>query len=225
MPLKVFVLGIPGSGKSTVFRHIENYVKQQHEKPIMRICDYEILYSMYLKDKEKNDKERQFSPTGKNDGFDIRDFSVLDISLNRIHEDAKELIRTSTKKDLIVIEFARNDYKQAFRHFNSSFFHNAYILFLDVDKQTCMRRVNERVLHWKTLDDHDVSEYIFNTYYNEDSKHYIISGFREDYELEEDRIMILDNRGSEKDFVPAINQFIDFIIMREENKPNDTKPL
>jgi thymidylate kinase len=223
MAVKLFILGLPGSGKSTVFRHIENYVKKQHRKSIRRISDYEILYGMYVSGKLKNEDERKFEETEEHNGFDIKVFSVLDDSLKIIYEKAKKLSEPSSKEELIVIEFARKDYKQAFWHFNNhDFFRDAYILYLDVDISTCQQRVNKRVLNRKTLDDHFVSERIFNSYYQEDSKHYIISGFREDYEIDEDRVKVLDNKGSEKDFVLEVNQFIDFILVREENRSNGT---
>src|SRR6266581_8239482 len=104
MAVKLFILGLPGSGKSTVFRHIENYVKKQHRKSITRISDYEILYNMYVNDKKRNESERKFEETEEHNGFDIKVFSVLDDSLNIIYEKTKKLCELSTKEELIVLE-------------------------------------------------------------------------------------------------------------------------
>src|SRR6266566_1512781 len=60
MSMKLFILGLPGSGKSTIARHVIDYVgRQKSDCHTVRVNDYGILYAMY-----KADTEGKFSPTG-----------------------------------------------------------------------------------------------------------------------------------------------------------------
>jgi dephospho-CoA kinase len=215
MAVILFILGLPGSGKSTVFRHIENYVIQQHAKTISRINDYDILLHIY-----QNDNEKKFRPTKKYEGFDIIDFSVLDDALQKIHDDADKLIKSLPNTHLVAIEFARADYKLAFNHFNYSFLQDSFFLFLDVDILICKQRVRNRVIHPKTIDDHFISGHIFNSYYSKDSKQYIFSNLKQDYQLDDNKIKIFDNNGPEDDFIEPINQFIDLVLKSRNTNSN-----
>src|SRR5713101_8079343 len=53
MSMRLFLLGLPGSGKSTAARHVIGYVgKQQSDCYTAHVNDYAILYIMYKADKE-----------------------------------------------------------------------------------------------------------------------------------------------------------------------------
>ena len=53
MLVKLFVFGLPGSGKSTVARHIVDHVQRDYKNwSAQRISDYNILHKMFLQDKK-----------------------------------------------------------------------------------------------------------------------------------------------------------------------------
>src|SRR5689334_6970588 len=118
MAVKVFILGRPGSGKTTAARHVVKLV-QSNNCLARHFNDYEILRAMFHSDYE----HKKFRPTEHN-GFDVLDFSVLDTALQDIEKSVQELI---SSLDLITtIEFARDDYSKAFKHFSSNFLREAY---------------------------------------------------------------------------------------------------
>src|SRR5450759_821323 len=160
MSVKLFILGRPGSGKSAAYRHIQKYVDLYHpEWSTKRFNDYDILLGMLLHEKlytNYSEDKRQFSETD-HDGFDVRDFTVLDTALKELEKQVR--LRCSPSKDeIIIIEFARDDYKHALKQFSANFLKDAYFLFIEADIKTCIQRVKNRVKLPQTSDDHFVSE-------------------------------------------------------------------
>ncbi len=214
MSVKLFILGLPGSGKSTAARHIDDYVgKQKSDCSTKRINDYDILYRMY-----EADKERKFRPAGHG-GFDVLDSSIFDSALKTAEQEAKRAEQTSNnhvqavfKPILIVIEFARDDYSHALQQFSPEFLRGAYFLFLDASIEICKARVGERVAHPQTPDDHEVSDYIFDSYYDKDSAHVLSANVIADRGIEQQRVKVLDNNGSYDDIRGEIESFIDTIV-------------
>src|SRR3982074_3571948 len=78
MTVKLFLLGLPGSGKSTVARHIEAYVRDRSLSAI-RISDYAILRKMY----EEDSGHKRFMPA-EHEGFNVIDLTVCDIALQKL---------------------------------------------------------------------------------------------------------------------------------------------
>src|SRR5690348_1392823 len=103
----VFVLGLPGSGKSTALHHIEMLVHHFHRPPNV-LQDYSILYEMFQADKEGT----RFSSTLYDgyDGFDIHNFSAFDDALKELVRRLQEKERSSELNRVNIIEFARDDY-------------------------------------------------------------------------------------------------------------------
>ena len=153
---KLFVLGLPGSGKSTAARYIEMLARDYNWLP-RRFNDYDILFEMYLADIEG----KRFSRT-KYGGFDVHEHIAFDEALIKFEREVLQREKVpNDKKELIIIEFARNDYCRALDLFSPAFLQNAYFLFLDTDIPTCLKRIRDRIADPKTPDDHEVSEYIF----------------------------------------------------------------
>ena len=195
MVRKVFVLGLPGSGKSTAIRLLDMFARD-HRWAFTCLNDYDILYEMFLQD-----TRGQFSPS-RYDGFDVRDVSVYDTALLELQQKAYDLEQTRSYK-LIFIEFSRNDYCQALRLFTAPFLQNAFFLFIRASIAVCKYRVQERVKHRQGEEDRDnhfFSEYIFDEYYQQDNGEYPIlrlnsqqdrNGQR--YEISEANVQIVDN--------------------------------
>src|SRR5574337_919248 len=87
MGVILFVFGLPGSGKSAAARHIKSFARKKHFNP-RRFREYTILYRMFLHEQAINNVEKRFRSTkeySKYDGFDVRDFDVLDEALQKLH--------------------------------------------------------------------------------------------------------------------------------------------
>ncbi len=239
MSAKLFILGLPGSGKSTIARHVIGYIeKQENDCHTARINDYDILYTMY-----KADKEEKFRPAGRKDfdildpsvfdsalktaeqeankvdSFDVLDFAVLDSALKTAEQEANKAEQTANtdvqavfNPVLILIEFARDDYSHALQQFSPGFLQGAYFLFLDAGIEMCKARIRERIAHPQTPDDHEVSDYIFDSYYDKDSAHALSSNVIADHGIEQQRVKVLDNTGSFDDIRGEIEGFVDTIV-------------
>jgi thymidylate kinase len=208
MIAKLFVLGHPGSGKSTVSRYIVDYVSSQRNGwTANRFNDYDIMLEMFLSEEHKH----RFHPTKKHLGFNVHDPLVYDEALKKL-ENIVQTPFSSSPNELIVIEFDRNDYKKALQQFSPDFLSNTYIIFLDVDIGTCLRRISERVAHPAGIDDHYVSSNIFRNYRHTNPKQFISSNLKTDFGFNEDVILIMNNRGTEEEFENPINHFIDSIF-------------
>ena len=161
-------------------------------------------------------KKKQFSKTD-HDGFDVRDFTVLDTALKELEKQVR--LRCSPSKDeVIIIEFARDDYKQALKQFSPNFLKDAYFLSIEADIQTCIERVKKRVMLPQSSDDHFVSEDILIKYYGRRSAPI---NFKTDLHVEIDkkRVKTINSRGSLEAFNTKVEQYIEPIIARENLFP------
>src|SRR5256885_8359264 len=131
----------------------------------IRFNDYDILKEMFLKEQISSTygNKNQFRIT-KHSGFDVLDFTVLDIALKELENRVQQRYDPS-KDELIIIEFARDDYIRALQQFSTSFLVDAYFLFIETDIQIAIQRVKDRVTDPPTPDNHFVSEDILNNYY------------------------------------------------------------
>src|SRR5947208_3252305 len=86
MAVKLFLLGRPGSGKSTAARYIE-LLAADRKWSVVSLNDYTFLQEMFRADTQ----HQQFRPTGspESDAFDVIDFSVLDRALEKIKHAAE----------------------------------------------------------------------------------------------------------------------------------------
>ena len=204
MAVKIFILGRPGSGKSTAIRHIEAYLEKDYPGwSVIHFNDYEILQEMFRVERLFPTKKPKFSET-QHGGFDVVDFSVLDMALKELEKQVRG--KCSTKDELIFIEFARDDYCKALEQFSHTFLQDAYFLFLDTDLKTCIQRVHERVANPTTPDDHFVSDDILKSYY---SKQPIL------HSIDKRRLNIIHNKVSLQEFVEQIDRYLRGILTEE----------
>ncbi len=218
MSIKLFILGRPGSGKSTACRIVEKFLRQQKQYKgwsIVHYKDYRILYEMFWYEKlfPNPKKNPQFAATKKYDGFDVLDFTVLDTALVKLEKKARE--RSSDKKEeVIIIEFARQDYAEAFKQFSPSFLKDSYFLFIEADVATCLERVKERIIDPATEDDFFVSDFIITEYYGKQIIPPVIKAKNGDT-IDKNRVKMINNRSSLSSFNRKIENFIQDIIKQE----------
>jgi len=209
MSAKVFVLGRPGSGKSTAARHLKRFLMQR-ERTAIHINDYEILRRMFLEDTQ----QIKFRATEHN-GFDAIDLTVMNVALQEVEVEVHPYLSSA---DLVTIEFARNDYREALHQFTPSFLKDAYFLFLDADIETCLQRVHERVIHSNSIDDHpSFSDAIFRAYYQKENAAYMAACLKKEFALHKS-VKVINNTGSLDDFKLHIEQFAHEIFQQETYK-------
>jgi thymidylate kinase len=217
MNTKVFILGRPGSGKSTAARHL-NARFQRHGWSTQHVNDYDILKRLFLEDVD----HIRFRPT-PNNGFDAIDMSVFDTVL---HEVEQRVIDATTTTDLVTIEFARDDYRHAIQQFSSQFLQDAYFLFMNADIETCLTRVHERVQRASGRDDHpSFSDDIFRRYYAPDNIKYIQRKMAHEFSLPKQRILVINNTGLLEDSLRQLKQFADLIFRETQDARQPVKVL
>ncbi len=206
---KVFILGRPGSGKSTAAKFLQCYFKQQG-RSTFHINDYTILQHMFREDVE----HKLFRPTANN-GFDALYPFVLDNALKKVEEQVEEHLSDT---DIVTIEFARDDYSHALRQFNPDFVENAYVLFMNADLELCLQRVHSRVKYSATNDDHpSFSDEIFRAYYQNDNLFYIQDILPQEFAIHKPAI-VLNNSGKLEDCQRSVEKLAQTILQWEESQ-------
>jgi cytidylate kinase len=194
MVVTLFIMGLPGSGKSAAFRYIEQF-SEEYSWIVKRFGDYSVLFTMFLADKEP----RRFRST-KYGGFDILDYTAFDEALEKLgHKIEQREKPADGSKELLIIEFARVGYYRALSFFPSYLLEDAYFLFIDADIEIRKQRIKERVMkppEERTEDDNDVSEYILDTYYSKDQGRYlelVAPQIRKQFGIREKNIHVINN--------------------------------
>ena len=155
-------------------------------------------------------EHKQFKPV-EHSGFDVIDFKSFDIALNTLEQEIVQYRISAKQEEMVLIEFARNDYRRAFQQFSDTFLNDAYFLYLDVDTEICKSRIQDRITNPSSEDDFYVSEDIFNSYYNKDDGRSIPQILASDRGIDEQRVKIIDNNGSLSDSIAQVNRFVDTI--------------
>ncbi|GCE25948.1 hypothetical protein KDA_14320 [Dictyobacter alpinus] len=179
----------------------------------MHINDYPFLLAQFKADIN----HRKFKPSGCG-GFDVLDFSVLDVALHAIEHEAKKYATQAHK--LLLIEFARNDYIQALQQFQPAFLQDAYFIFFEADLDTCVTRVYERSYHPSNRDDHFISEEMIRGYYQQENNEHLIYQLLAQYGISKKRVCIIHNTGTRKKFYEQLRHFVSSFLVR---KSPDTK--
>ncbi|HEX6478711.1 MAG TPA: hypothetical protein VF043_07690 [Ktedonobacteraceae bacterium] len=221
MTVKLFILGLPGSGKSTIARYILGYAKDWHWFA-SHYNDYAILQEMF-----QNDTEQKFKPA-EGGGFDVLDLTVFDTALERLEQKVKGVTSSEKLKEIILIEFSRADYQRAFQQFSQDFLQNqdTYFLYFATELETCKGRIRKRTTNPTFEDDYHVSEYIFEKYYCQDDGKCIPGILQSKYQVDQQQVRIINNNCSLEEVSTEINAFIHSIIAKvETNEGNEGKVL
>jgi adenylate kinase family enzyme len=209
MAVKLLVLGLPGSGKSGIARYIATYIGDKGWEST-HFNDYATLQKMFHDDTES----KQFKPA-EHGGLDVLDHTVFDTALQRLEQEVNQYLLSAKQKEIMLIEFARNDYLRAFQQFSEIFLQDAYFLYLDTKVDICKQRIRKRIENPIYADDYYVSEFIFETYYHIDNGQYLSDILERDYELNKQRLKIIDNNCSLEAASKKIDPFIDTIVASE----------
>jgi len=159
----VFLLGRPGSGKSTTAGLIQ-MVAGDHGWLCHSINDYELLKMMCLREEEENiDLDKRDFIQRELDGcmgFDVKNFKVLDKVLREMRKEVEDIRNKypQNKKTIYTVEFARANYQEALDLFGDELLTEAKLLYLNVDISVCIERNHKRT-------DHFISDEIMKTYY------------------------------------------------------------
>jgi hypothetical protein len=211
--VKLFVLGRPGTGKSTAARHIAQ-IAREHGWHAEHIDDYSILYWMYL-----NDRLGRFCPASTNlDGFRVVDVSVFDEALTiMLHGVDLALTRTSNQMNLVIIEFARSTYKTSLGQFSQDFLEESYFLLLYSDIDTCMARIEHRAQHPVYEGDHYTSRKAMEDFHFIDVIPATRAMLRTVYRLDNSHIRVIHNVSTEEVFLNEVHRFVERVILRESS--------
>jgi energy-coupling factor transporter ATP-binding protein EcfA2 len=168
---KLFILGRPGSGKSTAVRYISN-VLQDRKWDIRNINDYYSLLEMAW---SGSPKVRLMA----NGGFDVRVDSAYNKALRIVKREVERIDKIYSEEQslsnrLVTIEFSRDEYQTALQQFGDEFLKDAYLLFIHADIDTCRNRIYNRIKYPKKSDDHpSVPEEIYETRFANDNIEYM----------------------------------------------------
>ncbi len=207
MGATVFVLGRPGSGKSTAAHYLTELAQRRNFSPLF-LQDYDILYKMFIEGSEK------FRPTDCG-GFDVLDYSVLDSALRQLERSVQASLAFG-RTDIAVIEFARDDYHAASSLFSPTFLRESYFFFIDSDLEECIRRVRERVTDPPLPDNHFVSEHIMRTYYGGNDWEYMAHRFKQEFGIRKE-VVVTRNGGPLEMLLDEVSDFAEIIFKREFN--------
>lgn len=205
MTVKQFVLGCSGTGKSTAAHHILELAREAGYSAI-HISDYEILYKLFKVDTEAKFRQVEYG------GFDVLDPVIYDEALIRLEQEAKRLC--SQENQLAIVEFARDDYSKALKLFSEGFLQDAYFLYHDAKAGACKHRIHERAIHPATIDDHFVPDHIVEDYHHEENRQYITCHLKTDFGITKE-VEIIDNTGSQQEFLEKVRQFAERIFQQE----------
>jgi len=211
MIIKVFALGRPGSGKSVAAHRLAE-AEWNRGYPAVRLGDYAILHQeaqqeddLYKRGLYDHTRPRQFYLTDHN-GFGVYDFAVLDDALRKlmrqIHDREQ---RAWNDRQLVVLEFARNNYQHAFEILGQSVLQDAYFLYVNAHVEECIERIKQRISYPTSADDHYVPEAILRTYYNEDDSSTLTSHLAT-YGVPNKHVIVVENHGAPHEFATHINQ-------------------
>ena len=206
MALILFLLGRPGCGKSTAMAHIRE-LAHYRQLSITRLKDYEKLYRMFQAEEARAENgPRRFRGTAHG-GFDILDFTVMDEVLVELRQEIETALATQ-ENGLIIVEFARDEYRKPLQQFPRSILQQAYFLFVEANLETCMQRIHKRIKNPIRTDNHFVSDDILRRYYDKNYIPYIRDHLAQDLDIESQRIMIAENNGSQAQFLEKVEQFV-----------------
>ena len=156
------MIGRPGCGKSVAYRILEEELRARgYDGEFKRADDFPFLKHIFDTDVEY--KRHRPAPVG---GVKVTDDRVWDDLARALNEEALKL---QAPNRLLFIEFSRDNYVRAFKHFSPKILQNSIVVYVDAPFDLCWERNARRVRKEKGLDAHLVSrEEMEKTYARDD---------------------------------------------------------
>ncbi len=216
-----FLLGRPGTGKSTLAQLIEASARRSGWTT-QHFYDYKYLQDMFQYEIEENVplEERAFRQKGPETchGFDVLNFNVLDIALEQMADDIRtERSEHQTASELFLIEFARKEYCRTLHIFGYDILRDAHLFYFKLGLEGCIERVRRRAVEncSRSKFDHFVSEEIMNSYYGGDDW---LSGQIYEYldYLQRDLVYVslkeIDNSGTYRELEEKAEEIVSLLV-------------
>lgn len=222
MPVKLFILGRPGSGKSYAARYLKLRFRS-----FIRINDYEYLVRQFAFDQHISDRTQKRFNAASNGGFDVINPQVLDEALKYVAKKGWDYYRF-LNYDLILIEFARSNYGLALNAFKPDFLRDAYFLYIEADLETCIERVKNRAANPQPdslADDTYFSEETLRHYYKIDDGYSLEDDLAKKYGIQSGQAKIIRNGGLIKGFHAQLDDFIQSVLNKMPGKLPETDPV
>lgn len=174
----VFMLGVPGCGKSEVYRRLTKKLEDNRLfNDFPRVDDFPKLWSIFMED-EKTGEWKRCRATDDG-GYKVTDDNVWDDILKEVNKEVMEMIDKDIPDQLIFVEFSRPNYVHSINsNFSKEILLDAVAVYLDVPFDICWDRNVRR--HEKAVDsgtdDHLVSREEMEKTYGSDDKDQLDNG-------------------------------------------------
>jgi len=129
---------------------------------------------------------------------------VFDVALKRLDTQLYNHLSTTELEEIILVEFARDDYVEALQHFSLATLKDAYFIFIDTPMDICIQRVKLRMIHPMSSDDHYISEEAIQKFYTKQdisAENMLVGAFRK-----------IENSSSWSEFLKNIDNVVDDIF-------------
>ena len=216
----VFLLGVPGCGKSEFYRRLTAKLESSGNfSEFPRVDDFPKLWDIFMEDKRTGNWLR-CRPTDDG-GYKVTDDTVWDDILKEVNVDVLRMQKEKTENSLIFVEFSRPNYVHSIReNFSDELLRNSLGVYLDVPFEICWERNvrrHERALEAGT-DDHLVSREEMEKTYGSDDKDDLDEG------LPVKMIFISPDSRQEDDFSKldeGVSRVYEYLVSRYEQGKNN----
>lgn len=170
--MNIFLLGVPGCGKSEFYRRLTKKIEQEKLfENFPRVDDFPKLWNIFMEDR-KTGQWLRCKPT-EDGGYKVTDDAVWDDILKEVNKDVVNNYGSRDSSTLLFVEFSRPNYVHSIlENFDEKILSDAIAVYLDVPFDVCWERNVRR--HQKALeagtDDHLVSREEMEKTYGSDDK-------------------------------------------------------
>lgn len=187
----IFVLGRPGSGKSTVCRYLSEKMPAQH------LAGFPILLEMFGQEQYRH----YFLPHERYGGFVIIDDAIWPIMEQEMAQRANLLFQEL--QGCLLIELVRGCYEKSILYFSEMIRQSAYALYLNMPLALCQERIAARVASDEEDRHATPPEFI--------ARHCIEQHLPGTDVIPAERLIHLDNTGSREQLYAQLDRFLEIL--------------